>query len=149
MPDPLTDAVAQAPEWLRALTQIGITGLLALFGYALYKGWLVSKQTHDAALDVASAQLNAQRTAYEKQLADERAEFDQRLGEWRRFRDEERARAIESDQRLRVQVELSKELSGYIGDARAELYRLSGLLAHYAEQHGSEARGVRGAPDAT
>jgi hypothetical protein len=138
MPDPIGEVISSAPEWVRALYAVGVSGLIAGFAYALYKGWLVPKRILDATNETSKAELEAVRTTYERRLTDDRAEFDQRLGEWRRFRDEERARAIESDQHLRAQVEITKELGRSLSEARVELGRIAGLLGHLAEQHSGE-----------
>jgi adenylate kinase len=53
--------------------------------------------------------------------------MDARIAESRRQRDEERARSIEADERLRETVEVLRELTRTISEARLEVARLAGI----------------------
>lgn len=52
-----------------------------------------------------------------------------RQSEWRRLRDEERARAAEADLRLSASTAVLRELVTVVGEARIEVARLAGVAS--------------------
>lgn len=77
--------------------------------------------------DEAVAETERLRAAYEDRLAANAAAESVRQAEWRRLRDEERARAIEADARLADTTAVLHELVAVVQDARVEVARLAGL----------------------
>ncbi len=88
-------------------------------------GWV-----HDATVD----ELENVRIAHARILKEMRDEFDRRVTEWRQLRDEERARAVESDSRLR---EMDKRLDRF-DDVLEQMLDLLTELAEGASVVGAE-----------
>jgi hypothetical protein len=77
--------------------------------------------------DDARSEAERVRVAYEARILDGHRDMDARIAESRRQRDEERARSIEADERLRETVEVLRELTRTISEARLEVARLAGI----------------------
>ncbi len=77
---------------------------------------------HDALID----QLELVRLANDRREQEMRAEFDRRVAEWRKLRDEERARAAEADDRLREMDKLMSEFDGVLDQMLALLTEIAG-----------------------
>jgi hypothetical protein len=122
---------------LRLIGQVGlaVAGVAGLW-YAVLVGrkdregkprsaLLVPGWQHDAAL----TETERVRAAYETRLADAQRDQAARQAEWRRLRDEERARAAEADLRLSASTAVLRELVTVVGEARIEVARLAGVSA--------------------
>jgi hypothetical protein len=134
------------PPLARLLVQVGIFVVAAAgLWYAVLQArkdrqgnprsaLLVPGWEHDRQI----AETERVRAAYEARLADVQRDQDARQAEWRRLRDEERARAAEADLRLSASTAVLRELVTVVGEARVEVARLAGVAVGAARAGGGD-----------
>ena len=148
------------PEWDALPPIIKLIGQLALVAIVIYGVWLILVKprvqageekspifvlgsSHDREIAAASEETERVRKFYEALIESERAQYDSRIGEWRTLREEEKARAVEADERLRENSAVIRELASDLKEARLDLARAVAILGSLpAERRGSDV-GIR------